>query len=575
MQLELRDVTYSYDGTNNAIEDIDLTLDYSRIVGIAGHTGSGKSTLIQHLNGVLHPTAGQVLLDGVDLAHKQHRNAAVAQVGVVFQDPEQQLFGQSVLEDVAFGPRNLGLDDTQVQERVHWALRKVGMDDADVWDKSPFELSGGQQRRVALAGVLAMEPRLLVLDEPVAGLDPAGHDYLLALIRKLHADGMGIVIVSHDMNDLAQLCDRIVVLNNGRIEMDGAPNEVFAQATRLRAIGLGVPDAQRVALDLRDAGMPLADDTLFCDVESLADAIAAAFAADEPVPRRSGRGQGVERYPSEIPLPPPNSLREQERLSPATARRRSVVHRMDPRVKLTLLLVYIAIALLAKSWLALGVLAAFTVAFFAAARISVREALGAWLPLSFIVLLTLIANLFFVQGGTEYVSWGFIHISHDGVHQALFMGARLSLLLFAAVLLTLTTTPLDLTDGMESMLAPFKRIGVPAHELSMIAGIALRFLPQLNTEFKQTRAAQLSRGAKLGTGHMGERWRALKALLVPLFAGAFRHADTLAAAMDARCYHGTDGRTRLHPLELSARDAWGTAAMLLLAVAVIACRLAC
>ena len=258
-----------------ALRDIDFAIEDGEFFGIAGHTGSGKSTLIQHMNGLLHPTAGRVTVDGADLADKRVAARIRCAVGLVMQYPERQLFAASVAEDAAFGPRNLGLGETEAAERAREALTTVGLDPGVIGPKSPFELSGGQQRRVALAGVLAMRPRLLVLDEPAAGLDPQGRAAILQLVASLHAQGITIVMVSHSMDDLAHLADRILVLANGRQHSLGTPAEVFRRAEDLRAVGLDVPAPNRMADALRAAGMPLARPLY--DLKSLADDIAAAL----------------------------------------------------------------------------------------------------------------------------------------------------------------------------------------------------------------------------------------------------------------------------------------------------------
>lgn len=253
-----------------ALRDVSLTVRRGEFLGLAGHTGSGKSTLVQHLNGLIRPQEGFVRALGLDLSNKKDAAAVKAKAGVVFQYPERQLFAETVAQDVAFGPHNLGLPQDEVDRRVESSLSRVGLDLSTVGDKSPFELSGGQQRRVAFAGVLAMEPEVLVLDEPMAGLDPAARRDFLELIDRLHRDGLTVVMVSHSMDDLANCCDRIVVMNEGAVFAEGTPAQVFAHADELKSIGLGVPAAQRMALALAKAGVPLRFDGLYT-VESLAD----------------------------------------------------------------------------------------------------------------------------------------------------------------------------------------------------------------------------------------------------------------------------------------------------------------
>lgn len=276
-----------------ALRDVSLTVRRGEFLGLAGHTGSGKSTLVQHLNGLIRPQEGSVYALGLDLANKKDAAAVKAKVGVVFQYPERQLFAETVTQDVAFGPHNLGLSQAEVARRVESSLARVGLDLATVGDKSPFELSGGQQRRVAFAGVLAMEPEVLVLDEPMAGLDPAARSDFLELIDRLHHGGLTVVMVSHSMDDLANCCDRIVVMNEGAVFAEGTPAQVFAHADELKSIGLGVPAAQRMALALAEAGVPLHRGGLYT-VESLADEL-----ADLPIGRSGGSSNVSDKAKSE------------------------------------------------------------------------------------------------------------------------------------------------------------------------------------------------------------------------------------------------------------------------------------
>ncbi len=265
-----------------AVEDVSLRIGDGDFVGIAGHTGSGKSTLIQMMNGLLSPAKGRVLVDGVDISDAKAAAAARRSVGLVFQYPEHQLFAASVYEDVAFGPRNLGCSEQEVDARVRKALAKVELDFDAISQASPFELSGGQQRRVAFAGILAMEPKTLILDEPAAGLDPSTHQEFLGLIAHLHDTlGITVVMVSHNMDDLAAHCGRIVVLNQGRVHLQGSPEKVFADKQALTSIGLGLPAAQECAQNLAARG--IVEVRTCCEgrvatKDALADALADAYA---------------------------------------------------------------------------------------------------------------------------------------------------------------------------------------------------------------------------------------------------------------------------------------------------------
>ena len=242
-----------------ALNDVSLTINDGEFIGLIGHTGSGKSTLVQHLNGLIMPSSGRVLVDGLDLADKNtDRRAIRRRVGLVFQYPENQLFEETVAKDIAFGPKNLGLDEAEIDRRVRTAMRRVALDYDKIAERAVFELSGGQMRRVAIAGVLAMEPQTLVLDEPCAGLDPRGREEILGLISDLHREsGTTIVMVSHSMDDVAALAERVIVMNHGSVVMDGTPREVFAKGEELRAIGLDVPQAVELAQKLREKGFDI------------------------------------------------------------------------------------------------------------------------------------------------------------------------------------------------------------------------------------------------------------------------------------------------------------------------------
>lgn len=272
MPVAFEQVSFSYGGERDALEDIDLVVDDGEFLGVIGHTGSGKSTLVQLMNALLVPTAGRVLVDGMDTRERKLRRKVRTTVGLAFQYPETQLFANTVAEDVAFGPRNLDLPDDEVDRRVREALERVGMDYAEVAQRSPFDLSGGQQRRVALAGILAMEPRVLVLDEPAAGMDPATVSEIRAYLRELNDQGLTIVLVSHSMDDVAELCSHIIVLDHGTLHMQGTPAELFTaqNAAELRRINLGVPRATKFALELAERGLevpgPILDERQLVEV---------------------------------------------------------------------------------------------------------------------------------------------------------------------------------------------------------------------------------------------------------------------------------------------------------------------
>lgn len=262
MGLDVKNLTYVYNpGTpfeTRAVDDVSLEIHDGEFVGIIGHTGSGKSTLIQHLNALIEPTSGSVFVDGEDINASKNRSALRRRVGLVFQYPEYQLFEETVLKDVSFGPRNMGKSEAESEQAAKDALNLVGLLE-DNWEKSPFELSGGQQRRAALAGVLAMKPEVLILDEPAAGLDPSGRKEILDIIKRIHSRGTTVIMVSHSMDDVARLCDRIIVMEKGRKVMDGTPRDVFSHVEELENMGLKPPSAALLSKRLRERGIDISD----------------------------------------------------------------------------------------------------------------------------------------------------------------------------------------------------------------------------------------------------------------------------------------------------------------------------
>ncbi len=254
--------TYSPGGVfeKNAVTDVNVTIKEGTFCGIIGHTGSGKTTLVQMLAGLVQPTAGNIRIDGHSILDKKTRSSYLkGKVGLVFQYPEYQLFGETVLEDVMFGPKNLSYSEDEAKEMAKRALRDTGVDES-LYEKSPFELSGGQKRRVAIAGVLALSPKVLILDEPTAGLDPAGRDEILNCISTMHKrENMTVLLVSHSMEDMARYAERILVMHDGKLVMDGSTEDVFSRGEELQKMGLDVPQITRVILGLRSLGIEISE----------------------------------------------------------------------------------------------------------------------------------------------------------------------------------------------------------------------------------------------------------------------------------------------------------------------------
>ncbi len=270
MSIELEKLTYTYmPGTpfeSKAVDDISLKIEDGEFLGVIGHTGSGKTTLIGLIAGLLKPTSGRVLIDGADISGKGFdRKALRRSIGVVFQYPEHQLFEETVYKDISFGPKKTGVPEDEIEQRVKHAMELMELDFDGVKDLSPFELSGGQKRRVAIAGVLAIRPKVLILDEPVAGLDPKGRTHLMNLITHLNAEGVTILMITHSMDDLAEYAHRVIVLNGSRLVMDDTPQKVFLRENELKEMGLDIPYVARIASQMREKGLCVDDSVIRLD----------------------------------------------------------------------------------------------------------------------------------------------------------------------------------------------------------------------------------------------------------------------------------------------------------------------
>ena len=271
MSIEVKGLTHIYNEglphESVALEDVTFSAKDGQLVGIIGHTGSGKSTLVQHLNGLLKPKSGSIVVGGTDITSDGVVMRDIRKkIGLVFQYPEYQLFEETVAKDVAFGPANLGLSEAEIDECVKEAIEMVGLDYEKVKNVSPFELSGGQKRRAAIAGVIAMKPEVLILDEPTAGLNPKAHADILNMVETIHRKSKNIIVlVSHNMNDIARMSDKVLVMNHGRLVMDGTPAEVFSREEELKSMGLALPDSMEIMMRLKKAGMDINTDCLTMD----------------------------------------------------------------------------------------------------------------------------------------------------------------------------------------------------------------------------------------------------------------------------------------------------------------------
>jgi len=434
-------VTLRYPGTGPttrpAVDDLSLVVEDGEYLGVIGHTGSGKSTLALLMAGLMTATAGTLTVNGADLAERSARRALRRQVGIVFQYPEHQLFADTVADDVAFGPRALGFSPAKVAHAVDEALQRVDMELCTYGHRSPFDLSEGQMRRVAIAGVLAARPDILILDEPMAGLDPAGRAEIATLLRRLHDRGLTIVMVSHDMDDIASLADKVLVLRDGRRFAHGTPAEVFARQTELREIGLGVPHAARFAARLSARGIDVA--AMVATPDALADALVAVSRV-----RSAGRSSDM-------------ALGQYYKAD-------SFLHRMDPRFKILLAIVYMLVIFLADDVIGLSLVLAFLAAAIALSGVPLALLARSLRPVMAFVIFTFVVNLVFIKSGDTLLAVGRFTITSGGLGAATFLATRLFTLFASTALLGFTTSPVDLADGMEGLLSPFERFGVPAHD---------------------------------------------------------------------------------------------------------------
>lgn len=450
----VQDVSYGHDSP--VLDHYSLTVDRGEVVALMGPNGAGKTTLARLITALDTPSHGSIMVDDIPVATngkhagRKDRKRLRAEIGYVMQHPERQLFAETVAEDVAYGPRNQHLDDETVNERVTAALESLGI--ADLADRSPFDLSGGQQRLAAIAGVIACQPRVLVMDEPTAGLDTSATARLHALIRSLKAQGVTVLLITHDRQEAASVADRVVTLPKG------------------------------------------------------ASTAASASAANAP--------------------------------------HHSWIAALDPRVALlgTLVLMFSAFTITNAAQLACA--AVLTVVVIALSRINPFKLLFSvrWLLATFIICGLL--NIFFVRSGTVLAQLGPIIITDDGIATALLYACRFALVVLLGAVFLTCVTPTAITDAFASLLSPLHKLGVHTQEIALVLSLALRFLPTLADETRSIVDAQSARGGAVETGSCTQRLKALCAIIIPVFAGALRHADNVSLALDARCYE--EGITRTH-----------------------------
>lgn len=495
--IEIRNLTYQYPNSNKPVLDkLSITINAGETVAITGHNGAGKTTLARLLCSLDQPQSGNITINTIPVARQRtngnmqslkraDREKLHATIGYVMQHPERQLFAETVAEDIAYGPRNQHLDETQVSERVNQAMTLLHIE--HLADRSPFDLSGGQQRLAAIAGVIACQPQILIMDEPTAGLDEAATTRVHDLIQTLHAQGVTVLIISHSQTEIDVLADRVIALDrrqNGNV----ATRNIEANGTSETAY------------------------------------------SKNPHAIDSGRAKG--------------DVREN----------RSFMERLDPRVKMVSALAIMFSAFAIRSFWQLLVAALLTGMIVAISGIGVKQLFKSVHVFLALFVFCGLLNIFFVRSGNVLTNIGPIPITDDGVRIAILYACRFVVVIIVGAVFLATTTPTAITDAFEALLKPFAKFGMHAQEIALVMSLALRFLPTLGSEAKAIVDAQSVRGGSIETGTFVQRIKAMTAIIIPVFAGAIRHADNLSLALDARCYEEGIARTHWRVMSIAKRD---------------------
>jgi energy-coupling factor transport system permease/ATP-binding protein len=514
--LTLSHVSWRYpQSTHDTIHDLSFTIDQGETVAIMGHNGSGKSTLTRLISALQKPTSGTITVNGVgDLSKlsKHDRRKLHATLGLVMQQPEQQLFASTVRQDVTYGPRNLGLPEDEIARRVDTSLKLLGIE--HLADRSPFTLSGGQQRLAAIAGVIACHPSILVLDEPGAGLDAQASARIEALIETMHERGVTVILVTHSDAQAERLADRII-----RIDTDSTNG------------------SDRIG--------------------------------ETAVAPGSGPTSGHTTMQQNVDVHDITSTERDQLFGNADLSMESWLGRLDPRVKLLaiLVLMFSAFAMGSPQELVWG--SVMVAALAAAGRIDIMQLLSKTHGFLLLFVILGVFNMLFIRTGSTLFTLFTLSITTDGAISATLSICRLTLVILLGAILLETTTPTSLTDGFDSMLSPLRRFGIHSQETALVISLALRFVPTLYDEAKSVAQAQTARGGSIETGSPRARVKALVSIIVPVFAGAVRHADNLALALDARCFEEGIERTHWHQLKIQGRDIAFIAVCLIYALGLI------
>ncbi|MCO6558245.1 MAG: ATP-binding cassette domain-containing protein [Bifidobacterium sp.] len=491
----------------DTLHDFSMRVEQGEVVAIMGRNGTGKSTLTRLMTALSKPGSGTIKVAGIDLGSmsKRDKKTLRSSVGLVMQQPERQLFAETVRQDVAYGPSNQDLPQEAVDQRVDRALALLGI--SGLAERSPFSLSGGQQRLAAIAGIIACDPRILVLDEPTAGLDATASERIYALVRTLNAHGVTIVMITHSPRQARQLADRIITLG-GPVQNDSG-----------NSLNNGTGD---------DGNRNTCSRKTSQTGESARD----GNATSGPLSRK--------HLPS--------------REDPKTARQPSIIARLDPRMKLVVFLVLMFTSFMVSSLPQLGLTALMVIVLAAAAKLGPKRLFRSMRGFLILLLVMGVINMLFVRTGKPLVTFWNFPITDEGVMAAILYTCRFGLVILLGIILLQTTTPTALTDGFGSLLSPLRRFGLHTQELALVMSLALRFLPTLADEARNIIDAQAARGGSIETGSPAKRIKALVAIVVPIFAGALRHSDNVSLALDAQSYEEGIHRTHWHAMRISGKD---------------------
>ncbi|MDF7664935.1 energy-coupling factor transporter ATPase [Bifidobacterium sp. ESL0745] len=560
----------------DTLHDFSMRIEQGEVVAIMGRNGTGKTTLTKLMTALSKPDDGTINVAGIDLGSMKRRDkkALRSSVGLVMQQPEHQLFAETVRQDVAYGPSNQDLPQQVVDQRVDRALNLLGI--SALAERSPFSLSGGQQRLAAIAGIIACDPRILILDEPTAGLDATASERIYALVRTLNTHGVTIVMITHSPRQARQLADRVITLGEPvTADANTADEQAAASANRDFTATKSVDTTPQFQSSPASCGA-LSSTTEACWTRADGNSTNPTGKTTQPViehrhsETRQTAKSNLDRTAQPTKSKPGKTTQSiKSSFGEATdkvAKRntsggrskvhngKSIIERLDSRVKLVVFLVLMFTSFIVSSLPQLGLTAVMVIILAAAAKLGPKQLFRSMRGFLVLLLVMGVINMLFVRTGKPLVTFWNFPITDEGVMAAVLYTCRFGLVILLGIILLQTTTPTALTDGFGSLLSPLRKLGLHTQELALVMSLALRFLPTLADEARNIMDAQAARGGSIETGSPTKRIKALVAIIVPIFAGALRHSDNLSLALDARCYEEGIRRTHWNAMRIRGRD---------------------